>query len=130
MAMYSLESLNVYKECVSYRKDVRPYIKQLPKNEKYLLADQMIRASRSASANIAEGYGRYHYQEFIQYCRNARGSISEMKDHWLCAFEEEYIDELNYKEWFERSESLIKLINGFIKYLRAQKAKKGNERDL
>jgi len=60
--------------------------------EKYRLSDQMIRASRSSTANIAEGYGRFHFQENIQFCRQARGSLYELIDHTLVAEECEYID--------------------------------------
>jgi four helix bundle protein len=37
--------------------------------EKYALTSQLRRSSRSISDNIAEGYGRFHYQENIQFCR-------------------------------------------------------------
>jgi four helix bundle protein len=51
----------------------------------------MIRASRSPTANIAEGYGRYHFQENIQFCRQARGSLYELIDHVTAALECEYL---------------------------------------
>lgn len=58
-------------------KGLREYIGELcgsfPIVEKYRLTDQMIKASRSVTANIAEGYGKYHYQENIQFCRHTRG---------------------------------------------------------
>jgi len=52
----------------------------------------MIRASRSVTANIAEGHGRYHFQENIQFCRQARGSLYELIDHLYVAIDEKYID--------------------------------------
>jgi four helix bundle protein len=36
---------------------------------KYKLTDQITRASRSVTAYIAEGFGRFHYQENAQFCR-------------------------------------------------------------
>ena len=52
------------------------------------MVDQLIRATRSITANIAEGHGRYHFQENIQFCRQARGSLTETLDHLICAQDE------------------------------------------
>ncbi len=39
----------------------------LPADEKFNLIIQIRKACVSGTANIAEGYGRYHYQEGIQF---------------------------------------------------------------
>ena len=69
--------LKVWRRCEEIRIEVWELCRQFPAEEKYRLSDQMIRSSRSACALIAEGYGRYHYQENIQFCRQARGSLYE-----------------------------------------------------
>lgn len=56
-------------------------VKSFPKEEKFRLSDQLIRSTRKCPANIAEGHGRYHWQENIQYNRIARGSLTESIDH-------------------------------------------------
>jgi four helix bundle protein len=53
----------------------------------------MLRASRSTTHNIAEGFGRYHYQENIQFCRQSRGSLFELKDQLICSLDEGFITE-------------------------------------
>jgi four helix bundle protein len=73
--MNSFEVFEVYKECRSFRNSIFEFTKSLHKEETFRLKDQLIRASRSITANIAEGYGRFHYQENIQFCRQARGSV-------------------------------------------------------
>jgi four helix bundle protein len=70
--------LEVWKQCKKIRREVWNLCKGFPKEERYRLSDQMIRSSRSATDCIAEGYGRYHYQENIQFCRQARGSLYEL----------------------------------------------------
>ncbi len=78
----SFEDLECWKQCRQLRLFVaREVIPQLPKEEKYRLGDQILRAARSTTANIAEGYGRFHYLDNAKFCSNARGSCHEVLDH-------------------------------------------------
>ena len=121
--MYKLEDLEVYKLSVEIRKDFSDFSKTLPVEEKYRLKDQIIRASRSVTANIAEGYGRFHFQENIQFCRQARGSLFELKDHLSVAMEELYINKDDFENKIKKIEFVIAKMNGYIKYLKNQKNK-------
>ncbi len=76
----SFEDLECWKACVEVRKYVSVLINKFPASEKYDLIDNMKRASRSATRNIAEGYGRFHFKENIQFCRHSRGSLYEIID--------------------------------------------------
>ena len=95
--------LKVWQQCRNIRKTIWDLCKNFPGEEKYRLSDQMIRASRSSTACIAEGYGRYHYQENIQFCRQSRGSLYELIDHVGVGVECDYMDH-------KYGESLIKEI--------------------
>lgn len=48
-----------------------------------IMGDQFIEATDSFGANIAEGYGRFHYLDQIKFYYNARGSLFEALDNWL-----------------------------------------------
>ncbi len=96
----------------------------MPAEEKFRLADQMIRASRSSTNNIAEGDGRFHFQENIQFCRQSRGSLFELIDHVLIAEECEYMDGKEREELTGHITSAIRLLNGYVKYLRTRKDEK------
>ena len=113
--------LDVWKKCRNIRIMIWKLCKRFPAEEKFRLADQMIRASRSSTANIAEGYGRFHFQENIQFCRQSRGSLFELIDHLLVAEECEYIDSEEKEELIEHIISAIRLLNGYIKYLKTRK---------
>ena len=63
--------------------EIYDIIKIPPNSEKFNRISQLRRSICSISANIAEGYGRYHYQENIQFCRQARGSLDESRDHLI-----------------------------------------------
>lgn len=113
----SFKELEAWKKVRVLRKEISQLTKSFPASEKYRLTDQMIRVSRSVTANIAEGYGRYHYQENIQFCRQSRGSLTELQDHLTVAIDEEYIDEQVLNELDEKVEECIRILNGYINYL-------------
>lgn len=90
----------------------------LPKDEKYRLGDQILRAARSITANIAEGYGRFHYLDNSKFCSNARGSCTEVLDHLITARDENLISEELLVHGRGKIESALKLINGYMSYLK------------
>lgn len=115
------EGLEVWKEARNYRKGISEVVKKFPAEEKYKLTDQLLRSVRSVHANIAEGYGRFHYQENIQFCRQARGSLMETIDHLICACDESYIDEETLKKFRQHYDLVLKLLNGYISFLKTKK---------
>ena len=119
----TFEDLKVWQKARELRGYIFVLAKDLPDEERYRLKDQLIRASRSITANIAEGYGRFHYQEYIQYCRQARGSAYETLDHILCAQDQGFINSEKVKKFRKQIEDCIRLLNGFIRYLKNAKEK-------
>ena len=113
----TFEDLDAWKFCVQIRRDISDLVKTFPQEEKFRLADQMIRASRSVTANIAEGFGRFHYQENIQFCRQARGSLYELIDHLHVANEVEYLTSAAMATYRQKILEAIKILNGFIRYI-------------
>ena len=109
-------------ECWKSARELRIFVAQniIPKfsiEEKYALTSQLRRSSRSVSDNIAEGYGRFHYQENIQFCRIARGSLCESLNHVITAKDENYIEEDLLQQFRERFERTKAILNGYINYL-------------
>ena len=119
--MQMIDTLEVYIAAKAFRKEVVSIANTFPKEEKFLLVAQMKDSVRSVSANIAEGYGRYHYQEAIQYCRISRGSLLETYDHLSSALDENYITEIIFQELKVKQEHLLKILNGYIAYLKRRK---------
>jgi four helix bundle protein len=120
----TFENLEAWKQARKIQRAVRKITNKFPKIEQYRLTDQMIRSSRSVARNIAEGYGRYHYQENIQFCRISRGSLSELKNDLITALEEGFIDQTMLEKMKREIEISNRLLNGYINYLR--KAKTGD----
>jgi len=127
MQSRSFEDLEIYKRAIVLRKTIFELTKKFPIEEKYKLVDQIVRSTRKCPANVAEGHGRFHYQENIQFCRIARGSLTETQDHLNCAFECGYIDEKCLYKLKEDIENLIRMINGYIRYLNSRKHNKSTD---
>jgi len=121
--IHSFEDLEVYKLAREFSHKVSQLIKKLPKEEEYNLKKQMRTAKLSMTNNIAEGFGRYHYQENIQFCRQSRGSICELIDDFNECYSNGYIDMKYRDELKNDAYHLIKVLNGYVASLKRQKAK-------
>lgn len=117
----TFETLEVWILGRELRLEISKIVKNFPADEKYKLVDQMIRASRSVTNNISEGYGRFHYQENIQFCRQSRGSLYELIDHFIIAFDEDYIKEDQLNRFKAQIDLIIAKLNGYISYLKKRK---------
>jgi four helix bundle protein len=115
----TFEDLDCWKHCRTLRlfvaKDVVP---ALPKDERYRLGDQFLRAARSTTANIAEGYGRFHYLDNAKFCSNAPGSCWEVLDHLITGHDEDLRPEDLLVRGRDLVATAIKLLNGYMRYLK------------
>lgn len=107
--------LEVYQLARDLTKWVYEITRDFPNEEKFGITSQLRRATSSVGANIAEGFGRYHYKENIQFCRNARGSLSEIKHFMMTSLDLGYVDEDIYKEFQEKYDKLKIKLNNYIK---------------
>jgi four helix bundle protein len=116
----SFEELDCWKACREVRLHIANIVKKYPGNEKFNIVNNMLRAARSTTNNIAEGYGRFHYQENIQFCRVSRGSLYELRDQIICSFDEGFIETGEYRKSLELITKATALLNGYINYLKSR----------
>jgi len=122
MALEGLNRLQVYQEAMALAKYIyREVIPCIPSEEKWGLASQIRRSAASIPANIAEGYGRYYYQEGIRFCYLARGSLMELSSHIELACAQEYFPQGLENQFQNQMSTLLKIMNGHIKYLKESK---------
>jgi len=118
MKIQTFEDLNCWKACRELRIFVaKQIVSILPQYEQYRLGDQMLRAARSTIANIAEGYGRFHYIDNAKFCSNSRGSCWETLDHLITANDEDLILDEMLTEGRALVHKTIRLTNGYMNYL-------------
>ena len=113
----TFEDLECWKSARELKLFVKEIAKKFPSDEKYKLTDQIIRASRSIGANIAEGYGRYTFQENAKFCRDARGSLTETLNHMIDALDENYINQNELNDFRKLYDKCLLILNGYIAYL-------------
>jgi four helix bundle protein len=122
MSVSGLEKMDVWCRArdfaVRVHKEVLPV---LPTEEKYALSQQIRRSSQSIPANIAEGHGRFYFQDNVRFCYIARGSLEETLSHLVYAFKVGYLPDTLYKNLVVDGENLNRLINGYIGFLKKSK---------
>jgi four helix bundle protein len=114
----SFTELEVWKKARILKNELRNLINSFPSEEKYRLADQIIRSSRSVTSNIAEGHGRFTYKDQLYFCIQARGSLSETHNHLIDAFDCKYISQEQFDHYKLMIDEVGRLLNGYITFLR------------
>lgn len=120
----SLDKLEAYKSARELSNIAWKIFEQLDWQMKKIIGDQFIESTDSVGANIAEGYGRFHYLDKIKFYYNARGSLLESR-HWLDLLIERRIIEQPLKsKYLILYKDLRLILNGLIKSALKQKASK------
>jgi len=114
----TFQDLDVWKAARELRMRIYAATKQLPDHEKYNAVSQMRRAALSLTNNIAEGHGRFHYQENIQFLRQARGSLEKLLDDVTLCADERYLSETEVKAVENEIGRVRALLNAYIRYLK------------
>lgn len=121
-----LENLEVYKIARILSKTGWGIYKTLKNESRFVIGQQFIRSIDSIGANIAEGFGRYHYMDSVKFYYNARGSLWESK-HWIeLMYERDLISEDDLRNFSENIKTLGLKLNNFISSIKT-KVNKGSQ---
>lgn len=110
-----LEELNIYKISMEVSDEIWDFVKSWQYFEKDTIGKQLVRATDSISANISEGFGRYHFKENKNFNYYARGSLFETKTWLYKAFNRKLIDENTFNSIIRKLDSLGVKLNNYIK---------------
>jgi four helix bundle protein len=113
--MNDIEDLKVYQLAYLYEKRIWELVMSWPYFEKSTIGKQLVRSADSVSANICEGYGRYHYKENKNFLFYARGSLYETKNWLRKANDRKLIDNETYKKLDTESIVIAKMLNAYIR---------------
>ena len=112
--------LKVWKDAHSLVLQIYKITKYFPSDEKFGLTNQIRRAVSSVSANIAEGFGRFHFKDKIKFYHQARGSAVELQNHLILGKDLGYLDNTTAKNLFSQAELVLKEMNGLIASINRQ----------
>lgn len=112
----SYTDLEVWNEARVLTTLVYSETKTFPKDELFGLTNQMRRCAVSIPSNIAEGCGRNHTKDSLQFFHIACGSLYELETQLYISRDLSYIDESKNQELLKKLESVRRLLSGFIKY--------------
>jgi four helix bundle protein len=115
------KELEVWKESKELVKLIYELTKIFPSTEQFGLTNQIRRCAVSIPSNIAEGIGRNHVKDTLQFLFIARGSIYELETQIILAFELSFISNEVYNNSIEKIHLCMKLISGFINYYEQKK---------
>ena len=117
-----LDNLIVWKKSVDLVQMIyKEIISTFPIDERWSLSQQLRRSSISIPANIAEGYGRFHYQDNVRFCYIARGSLEETYSHIRVAIRLGYTSLENASNVIKAIDELKKILNGYIQFIKKSK---------
>jgi four helix bundle protein len=111
----SYRDLRVWQEAVKLAEICYRLMKIFPKEELYAMTSQIRRASVSIAANIAEGYGRKHQKEYIQFLYIAQGSLKELETHLFIAQRVEISSSEDISPILTQCDSVGRLLGGLIR---------------
>ena len=115
----SFEDLEVFQRAYRISLEVHKLSLDFPRNEQFVLADQVRRASKSICANIAEGFGRQGHSlaDFTRFLVMAIGSADEMRVWARYCFDLGYIDEPRWQSWRDEYQAIARMLSGLASKL-------------
>jgi len=118
--MKTHKDLEVWKKSIDLVTIIYELTKDFPKEEMYGLTNQIRRAAVSIPSNIAEGAARQSKKEFTQFLYVALGSAMEVETQLIISMNLGYIAQKKQLEIINEINSIGKMINGLITYLKSR----------
>jgi four helix bundle protein len=116
------EDLDCYQLALEVMAKVHSFSKTLPADEKFDMYAQIRRSSKGVTGNIGEAYGRYHYLDSLHYYSIARGELLETLARLIDARVLEYIKQPEFELLYKLIRQTEQALNGFMSYVRRQRA--------
>jgi four helix bundle protein len=114
----SYRDLIVWQKGMQLRRNVYTVVHRLPPEERFALGVQMRKASVSVPSNIAEGHARQIRRDYRQYLSMSRGSLAELETQLQVAWEENYVDDIEYRRNTSLADEVSRMLTTLIQRLR------------
>lgn len=114
------ENLRVWSESMDLSEQIYTVTRTFPRREDFALTSQFRRSAVSVPSNIAEGCGRYHTKEFVQFLYVARGSLFELMTLLELSVRFEYVSDGQYERLREKCEGVLAGLSALLRSLEAR----------
>lgn len=121
-----LEDLELYQLAESFSDEIWFIVLEWDYFAKDTLGKQLVRSADSIGANIAEGFGRYHFKENKNFCYFSRGSLVETKGWINKAKTRNLISNSQYSDYLNKLSTIHLKLNIYIKHIGSQMDKQIN----
>jgi len=112
-----LEDLEIYLLSESIADDIWTIVLTWDYFAKDTVGKQLVRSADSIGANLAEGFGRFHYKENKNFCYFSRGSLMETKNWIKRLYKRNLITAEQYQTLLSRLELIHLKLNAYIKFI-------------
>lgn len=117
MEYTSFEEMPVWQKSMDLAVRIFHLTEKLPRKEDYGLTSQIRDSSLSVSGNIAEGFGRKHTKDKLNFYYNSRGSLAETKNHLIYGQKVGYFSESQFEEHSSLISDIWKELNSLVNSL-------------
>lgn len=108
-------NLEAWKQGHSLVLEIYKITKNFPEEERFGITSQIRRAASSITANIAEGFARFHFKDKVRFYYQSRGSIAEVQNFLLLARDLGFVSSKVYGDMGEKANQTRQLVNGLIR---------------
>ena len=119
--MYNIIELDVYNMALEFSNLIWEICVKWESFAKNTIGYQLVRSADSISANIAEGFVRFHYKENLKFCFYPRGSLEETQDWLRKAYKRKLISSDNKEEIKSFLSIFPKKFNAYINKIKQYK---------
>lgn len=117
------EQLDVWQKARELSRAIYQHSSNASFSKDFSLRDQINRSAGSVMDNIAEGFEREGKKEFIQFLSYSKSSAAEVRSQLYRAFDRGHLNEAEFQNLLQQSESIGKMIGGFMNYLKRTEIK-------
>jgi len=117
MSIQSYRELGVWQKAMTLAEECYRVTRGFPKDELFGMTSQIRRAAASIPANIAEGQGRRHTKEFLNFLGIARGSLKELETHLILSQRVGLMTQDQLEPLLNLSDEISRMMSGLRKSL-------------
>src|ERR1043165_7977091 len=117
MAYESFENMTVWQKGMELAQTVYSMTERLPRKEDFGLTSPIRRSALSVPGNIAEGFGRKHTKDKLNFYYASRGSLTETKSHLIYGQRVGYFENGSFCLQLQLIETIWNELNRLIKTL-------------